>query len=392
MNGPTANCVTNVAVLGATGSIGRSTLDVIRTSKGRLRLIALSAHSRLKEAAALARECRPKWLVATSQAEAADFNWSSLVPDSTEVCLGEDAIERVIGESEVDCVVSAVVGSAGLRGTWAAAKAGKRLALANKESMVVAGPLVMREAKRMGATIIPVDSEHSAVFQAMSCGRREDVRRIVLTASGGPFRGWSLARMQDVTVADALQHPTWNMGTKITIDSATMMNKALEIVEARWLFGLEPDQIDVVVHPQSVVHSMVEFVDGSVVAQLGQPDMRLPIQYALTYPQRYECPVPRLDWSEAISFEFEPPDHDRFPALSLGYEVARSGGTAGAVVNAANETAVQRFLAGDLAFPEIVQICRSLLEQHHFEPEPNLEQLLKWDGWARQEVNKWIRA
>lgn len=254
----------------------------------------------------------------------------------------------------------------------------------------MAGPLAMDLAQRRGARIIPVDSEHSAVFQALQAGRREEVRRIVLTASGGPFRKYSRRQLEQVTVADALVHPTWEMGPKITVDSATMMNKALEIIEARWLFGLEVDQIGVVIHPQSVVHSLVEFVDGSLVAQLSPPDMKLPIQYALTWPDRLPGVAEKLDWEQAWSLEFEPADFDQFPALELGLEAARTGGTTGAVLNAANEAAVASFLAGDLKFTEIVPACRSVLEHHHFDPRPTLDQLIELDGWARREVSRWV--
>jgi 1-deoxy-D-xylulose-5-phosphate reductoisomerase len=254
----------------------------------------------------------------------------------------------------------------------------------------MAGPLVMQLAQKKGASILPVDSEHSAVFQALQAGRRDQLKRIILTASGGPFRKHSKQQLAQVNVQAALAHPTWDMGPKITVDSATMMNKALEIIEARWLFDLRPEQIDVVIHPQSVVHSMIEFVDGSVIAQMSPPDMKLPIQYALTYPDRWECPAPKLDFTEAISLEFEPPDLDRFPALQLGYEVARDGGTAGAVLNAANEAAVAGFLAGELPFLEIVSVCRSILEQHDFDANPTLERLVQLDAWARQEVSRWV--
>ena len=290
----------------------------------------------------------------------------------------------------VDVVVAAIVGSAGLRGTWAAVEAGKRVALANKETLVVAGPLVMSLAAARGATIVPVDSEHSAIFQLLTAGRRDQVRQVLLTASGGPFRRYSAAQMREVTVAEALDHPTWAMGPKITVDSATMMNKALEIIEARWLFDLDPDQIRVVIHPQSVVHSLVEFCDGSVAAQMSPPDMRLPIQYALTYPERQPGIAARFDWSQPQQLEFEPPDEERFPALGLGYEVARRGGTSGAVLNAANEAAVQQFLQGRLRFHEIVPAVQAVLQHHHFDPNPTLNDLMRLDAWARQEVSRWV--
>jgi 1-deoxy-D-xylulose-5-phosphate reductoisomerase len=378
----------NVAVLGSTGSIGRNTLEVIAASRGTLHGVALSAHSNLDLLVKQAREAHPRWIVAADPLSAATHDWSDL-PGDVELFVGSDGLEAVARHGEVDIVVSAIVGSAGLRGTWAAVEAGKTVALANKETMVVAGPLINELAHRTAARIVPVDSEHSAVFQALQAGRREEVKRIILTASGGPFRNHSAGQLAEVTIADALRHPTWSMGPKITIDSATMMNKAMEIIEARWLFDLRPDQIDVVVHPQSVVHSLVEFVDGSVIAQLGSPDMKLPIQYALTYPRRAICPATPLDFTKAMRLDFEPPDPERFPALELGLEVARAGGTAGAVLNAANEAAVALFRAGKLHFTEIVPRCRAVLEQHQFDPRPSLEQLFEVDRWARQEVIRW---
>jgi 1-deoxy-D-xylulose-5-phosphate reductoisomerase len=380
--------VANVTVLGSTGSIGRNTLEVIAASSGSLVGAALSAHSNLELLTEQAQRVRPRWVVAADPAAAASHDWSAL-PSGVQLLTGPEGLETVATDPDVQIVVAAIVGSAGLRGTWAAVAAGKTVALANKETMVVAGPLVTQLAQRTGARILPVDSEHSAVFQAMQAGRREEVKRVILTASGGPFRNHSLEQLAEVTIADALRHPTWTMGPKITIDSATMMNKALEIIEARWLFDLQPEQIDVVVHPQSIVHSLVEFVDGSVIAQLGSPDMKLPIQYALTYPRRQAGVATRLDFSKTMQLDFEPPDPDRFPALALGLEVARAGGTAGAVLNAANEAAVAKFRAGKLRFTDIVPSCRAVLEQHHFDPRPSLGQLLELDAWARQEVMRW---
>jgi 1-deoxy-D-xylulose-5-phosphate reductoisomerase len=263
------------------------------------------------------------------------------------------------------------------------------VALANKESLVVGGPLVTQLARRRQADLLPVDSEHSAVFQALQAGSRNEVRRVVLTASGGPFRNHRREELSKVTVAEALAHPTWNMGPKITIDSATLMNKALEIIEARWLFGLEAEQIGVAIHPQSIVHSLVEFVDGSVIAQMSPPDMKLPIHYALSWPRRTPSIAAKLDWSRAMQLTFEPPDFERFGALTLGLEVARSGGTAGAVLNGANEAAVAAFLAGKLGFDEVVPACRAVLENHNFDSQPTLDRLFELDAWARQEVSRW---
>jgi 1-deoxy-D-xylulose-5-phosphate reductoisomerase len=380
---------TNVAVLGSTGSIGCNALEVIASAGPRLRATGLAACTSTQLLAEQARTARPDWIVVADAAAAAEQDWSEL-PPSVERLTGGEALERAVQRADVDVVLSAIVGSAGLRSTWAAVEAGKTIALANKETLVVAGGLVSELAARRGAKILPVDSEHSAIFQAMQAGRREEVRRIILTASGGPFRTYSADRLEQVTVDEALAHPNWRMGRKITIDSATMMNKALEIIEARWLFGLEVDQISVVVHPQSIVHSMVEFVDGSVIAQLSPPDMKLPIQYALTYPDRVPGVAAKMDWTQIQRLDFEPPDLNRFPALQLGLDAARAGGTAGAVLNAANEAAVAGFLSGELRFTDIVPTCRNILEQHHFEPTPTLDRLIALDRWARQEVERWV--
>jgi 1-deoxy-D-xylulose-5-phosphate reductoisomerase len=300
--------------------------------------------------------------------------------------VGPEAVARLAADPDVDIVVSAIVGSAGLASTWAALEAGKTVALANKESLVVGGPWITRLAREKNATILPVDSEHSAVFQALRAGRREEVRRVILTASGGPFRTLPPEQLAKVSVREALAHPNWEMGPKITVDSATLMNKALEIIEARWLFDLKADQIAVMIHPQSIVHSMVEYKDGSVIAQLGPPDMKLPIQYALTWPERREGVAAKLDWSKAMELKFEPPDLERFGALRLGLEVAAAGGTAGAALNGANEAAVSAFLDGRIRFSEIVPACRSVLENHNFDPNPTMEQALETDQRAREEV------
>jgi 1-deoxy-D-xylulose-5-phosphate reductoisomerase len=381
----------NVAVFGSTGSVGTNALDVIAASDGRLRAVALSAHGQLERLLEQSQRLKPRWVIATDETVARRFDWSAL-PEETQLLTGADGLIQVAAAEGVDIVLAAIVGSAGLRSTWAALEAKKSVALANKEALVVAGPLVMRLATRRGAHVLPVDSEASAIFQALKAGRREEVRRIVLTASGGPFRDRSHEDLRQVTVDDALLHPTWDMGPKITIDSATMMNKALEVIESRWLFDLTVEQIEVVIHPQSMVHSFVEFVDGSVIAQIGPPDMKLPIQYALEYPNRQPGIGERLDWSARWRLEFEPADTERYPALELGYEVARAGGTSGAVLNAANEAAVQAFLEGELHFTEIVPACRSVLEAHPFEPEPTLQRLEELDRWARGEVTRWVCA
>lgn len=356
--------------------------------RDRTQVAGLTAHRRWQDLQKQAALFQPRRVV-VSDASLKEQIPRSAFSAKTEVVFGAEGIEALASDPEVDVVVAGIVGAAGLRGTWAAIEAGKRVCLANKETLVVAGPLVMDLARRSGATLVPVDSEHSAVFQALQSGRRQEVKRIVLTASGGPFRTWDAKRLQGVTPQEASAHPTWNMGPKITIDSATLMNKALEVIEARWLFDLDVDQIQVVVHPQSIVHSFVEFVDGSVMAQLSPPDMKLPIQYALTYPERTAGIAPKLDWSKAFQLDFSPPDLERFPALQLGFEVARRGGTCGAVLNAANEVAVERFLSGNLAFCDIPRACRAILDSHHFDPTPTLTELFRQDAWAREETRQW---
>jgi 1-deoxy-D-xylulose-5-phosphate reductoisomerase len=311
------------------------------------------------------------------------------LPAGTRLAIGPEALDDLVRSPEVDRVVSAIVGAAGLRSTWAAVEAGKTVALANKETLVMAGPLVMRLAEQTGARILPVDSEHSAIHQALRSGTPDEVTRIVLTASGGPFRSWPRESLVAATPAEALKHPTWSMGRKITIDSATMMNKALELIEARWLFGVPAEKLGVLVHPQSIVHSLVEFVDGSVMAQLSPPDMKLPIQYALSYPERCPGPARRFDFAQGMQLDFEPPDLTRFPAVRLGYEAAARGGTAGAVLNAANEEAVRGFLDGALRFTDIADVCARVLDEHPFQPDPSLDDVRRLDAWARQEVVKW---
>ncbi len=379
--------LTNIAILGSTGSIGCSTLDVVRACGDRLNVIGLTGHSNLELLARQATEFAPAVVVVSDDQRRSQFQLPS--DAATAVLAGQDGIVDLVTRDDVDVVVSAIVGSAGLRGTWAAIDAGKTIALANKETLVMAGPQVMQLAGDRGVSVLPVDSEHSAIFQAMQGGRPSEVQRIILTASGGPFRNHSLEQLADVTVQEALAHPTWEMGPKITVDSATMMNKALEIIEARWLFGLSIDKIDVVVHPQSIVHSMVEFCDASVLAQMSPPDMKLPIQYALSYPRRWQGTAQRLDLTRAFECEFIPPDYERFPALLLGREVAERGGSCGAVLNAANESAVAGFLDGRLKFTQIVSACRDVLNNHDYDPNPDLEQLIALDRWAREEILRW---
>ena len=374
-----------IAVLGSTGSIGTSCLDVVRSHPDKLRVVGLSIWQNTAQLEEQVREFGPQWSVVGCP----DALVSASLAGQVQLSRGNESLLHLVTRSNVDTVVSAMVGAAGLPVTLAAVEAGKRVAIANKESLVVAGSLITRRAAANGAAIFPVDSEHSAVFQCLQAGDRHAVRRIVLTASGGPFRGWSQTQQQTVTPEMALRHPTWEMGRKITVDSATMMNKALEIIEARWLFGLQADQISVMIHPQSVIHSFVEFVDGAVIAQHSPPDMRLPIQYALLYPERHPCPATQTNWLESQTLQLFPPDLDAFPALRLGFEAAKQGGTCGAVLNAANEVAVERFLNHQLSFTCITRLVQEVLNHHTYDVQPDLQQLLTADHWAREEAARW---
>jgi len=375
-----------VLVLGSTGSIGCSTLDVLTGLKDDWEVVGLAAGSRGQELACQANQWRPE-AIAIAQSDI-ESGLRSQLDYSPELFTGKDALVRLVESVDCDCVVCGVVGSEGLAGTIRAVELGRRIALANKEALVMAGSLIMPLAKQTGAVMIPIDSEHSAIFQALQAGRSEDVHKIYLTASGGPFRTWSSEAMDEITVEDALRHPTWQMGPKITIDSATMMNKALEIVEARWLFQCNTDQISVVIHPESIIHSLVEFQDGSIIAQMSTPDMRTPIQYALTYPERRICPSKRLNLTELGQLHLYPPDMDRFPALRLGYEVAEKGGTCGVVLNAANEAAVQLFRDGVIRFRDIARYSERVLQEHDYKESPMLNDLLVADRWAREEVTR----
>ena len=381
------NLLKNIAILGSTGSIGRNGLQVIESFSD-MNLFGISGHTSMKTLLHQAQQYQPSIVVCSNTAPSGLSDFPEIKGVKFET--GTQALVELAQHPEVDTVLAAIVGRAGLESTWAAIEAGKTIALANKETLVMAGSRVMQIAAQSGSQILPVDSEHSAIFQAMQSGQSREVQRVILTASGGPFRNFNSNQLKSVTVEQALTHPTWEMGKKITVDSATMMNKALEIIEARWLFGLAPEQIEVVIHPQSIVHSLVEFNDSSVVAQMSPPDMKLPIQYALTYPQRRPGPAPRLDFQKAMCLELEPADLERFPALQLGFDVARSGGTAGAVLNAANEAAVNAFLENQISFCDIVTACHDVLNQHEFETDPSLETLISMDLWARKEISKWI--
>jgi 1-deoxy-D-xylulose-5-phosphate reductoisomerase len=379
-----------IAILGSTGSIGTSALDVVDTLSDTLQIVALSSHSRTDLLIEQVERYRPAYAAVTGDEPTADQR-RRIEALGTTLLLGSAGLCEIARQSEVETVLLAVVGAAGVRVAMTSVALGKTLALANKETLVVAGSVLMPLARQTGATILPVDSEHSAIFQCLRSGRRSEVARVILTASGGPFRNVPLQQMRQATVADALKHPTWSMGAKVTIDSATMFNKALEIIEAAWLFDLSEEQIAVVVHPQSVVHSMVEFVDGSVIAQLSPPDMRTPIQYALTYPDRVAGRVDRMDWTKGASYDFAAPDLERFPSLRMGMDVVRQGGTSGAVLNAANEIAVQALQAGQIRLGMIYQVVERTMQSHRFQPTPSLDDLLEADRWARDHAAGLIR-
>jgi 1-deoxy-D-xylulose-5-phosphate reductoisomerase len=379
-----------VAVMGSTGSIGVSTLDVLSRHPDRFRAVALTAH---RNVARLREQCiayRPDWAVVGDSADAAKLSLelrSAGVP--TQVLSGAAALVRIAEHVEVDTVMAGIVGAAGLQSTLAAARAGKRILLANKEALVMSGPLFMQAVKAGGATLVPVDSEHNAIFQCMSGVARQGVSRVLLTASGGPFLRVGREALQGVTPDQACAHPRWVMGRKISVDSATLMNKGLELIEACLLFNLPAAQVDVVVHPQSIVHSLVEYCDGSMLAQLGNPDMRTPIAHALGWPDRISSGVESLDLFKAGRLDFEPPDLERFPCLQLARTAAEAGGTAPAVLNAANEVAVEAFLARKLAFVEIPRIIGAVLSEHSLgsaeSPEAmSLDDVLTADQWARR--------
>jgi len=378
----------NLAVLGATGSIGASTLDVMAGHPDRYRVFALTAHASADALLELCRVHRPRYAV-LSGVEANPALGRKFREVHVELLFGAAALEQVVADAACDAVMAGIVGAAGLASTLAAARAGKRVLLANKEALVMAGPLVMRVARDSGAQLLPVDSEHNAVFQCLSDVKA--VRRIVLTASGGPFRALPLERLDAVTPEQACAHPNWVMGRKISVDSATMMNKGLEVIEARWLFDLAPERIEVLIHPQSIVHSMVEYVDGSVIAQLSNPDMRVPIAHALAYPQRIASGARPLDLAALQDLSFERPDHQRFPCLPLAYAALRAGGTAPAALNAANEVAVQAFLAGRLPFGAIARVIEGTLDSMAVTQAETLPEILETDSLARRKAGERIQ-
>jgi 1-deoxy-D-xylulose-5-phosphate reductoisomerase len=378
--------VKRLAILGSTGSIGVQALDVAGRFPERFQVVALAAGRNAARALEQIARFRPRIVSMADEAAAREVRAGA--PAGVEVLAGDEGAIAVASHPDVDFVLAAISGGAGLRSTAAAIEAGKPIGLANKESLVLAGELLTARAEAKGVPILPVDSEHSAIHQSLVGHNRGEVRRLILTASGGPLRGVPAAELPGITPARALKHPNWSMGDKITIDSATLMNKGLEVIEARWLFGVEPRQIDIVVHPESIVHSMVEYIDGSMVAQLGVSDMRGPISYALGHPGRLPLELPPLDLARLGRLTFETPDPERFPAFTLAYRALERGGTAPAVLSGADEGAVAAFLAGRCRFTDIAEVCAATLEAHVAEPVRSVEQALAASDWGRRDAEK----
>ncbi|MBL7684996.1 MAG: 1-deoxy-D-xylulose-5-phosphate reductoisomerase [Deltaproteobacteria bacterium] len=379
-----------ISLLGSTGSIGTSTLDVVRKNPDRFQIVALACGRNIKLVIDQIREFKPE-SVSVQNPQDIPVLQEALGAQAPRLFSGEEGSVQVATHPEAHLVVSAIVGAAGLVPTLAGIRARKEIALANKETMVIAGELMNREAQANQVKILPVDSEHNAIFQALQGHQASDVRRMILTASGGPFREKSLEELKTVTVDQALKHPNWSMGPKITIDSASLMNKGLELIEARWLFEIPPEKIEVHVHPQSVVHSMVEYHDGSVIAQLGIPDMRIPIAYALSYPERIANDLPALNLFQVQNLSFYKPDLERFPCLKLAQQALSRGGTAPCVLNASNEIAVAAFLEKEIQFLEIAEMVAAVLKVHDLQDVQSLDQLIRVDAWAREEAKRWIK-
>jgi 1-deoxy-D-xylulose-5-phosphate reductoisomerase len=378
-----------LVILGSTGSIGRSALDVVARNSDRIEVVGLSTHSSIDLLLRQIDEFKPKYVGVVNEKAYSKFKNTFLIP-SVKLLDPDVALERLSSLEEADIILNAIVGAAGLGASLSAARAGKRLALANKESMVIGGELLNRTRKQTGAEIVPVDSEHSAVWQAMRAGKIDEVRRIILTSSGGPFRDWPLEQFRSITREQALKHPVWNMGPKITIDSATMMNKGLEVIEAAHLFELPPEKIEVVIHPQSIIHSMAEFIDSSIIAQISAPDMRLPISYSLFAPERVSSEIGRVDLAEIGNLTFEKPDFKKFPLLKEAYRVAETGGSLPAVFNAANEVAVDAFLNNDMEFHRIPDIVIKSLERHNPKTNPSYNDLMEADRQGREFAREMI--
>ena len=378
-----------LAVLGSTGSIGVNTLDIARRFENEFKVVALSAGTNIQLLREQIERFEPKAVSVLNEALAKALK-RKISPKKIEVLFGVEGLIQITTLPEIDLVVSALVGAAGLIPTISAIKAKKSVALANKESLVMAGKIIVEEARKNGVAILPVDSEHSAIFQTLAGRSKGEVKRIILTASGGPFLNLPYEKMKEVTSKEALHHPTWDMGRKVSIDSASLMNKGLEVIEARWLFGVSTEQIAVQIHPQSVVHSMVEYIDGSIVAQMGITDMRIPISYALSYPKRLRLDLPSLDLFHMDGLTFLPPDMERFPCLRLAYRSMEVGETMPAVLNAANEVAVNSFLEETIKFTDIPAIVETVMEDHQIKPLTTLDDALRVDQWAREKTKKLI--
>ncbi|WDV47731.1 1-deoxy-D-xylulose-5-phosphate reductoisomerase [Clostridiaceae bacterium M8S5] len=378
-----------ISILGSTGSIGTQALDVVRNYKD-LKVVALSANSNIELLEEQILEFKPKLVAVADESKALELR-DKMAAYNVEILGGMDGLIAVATEKDSEILLTSVVGMIGLKPTLEAIKEKKTIALANKETLVAAGQLVMKYAKENNVDIIPVDSEHSAIYQSLVSGKKSEINRIILTASGGPFRGKTKSELEDVTFIDALKHPNWSMGRKISIDSATLMNKGLEVIEAKWLFDVKAEEIDVVVHPQSIIHSMVEFVDGNIIAQLGPTDMRIPIQYALTYPKRTNSKVEKLDFMKIKELTFDRPDMETFPCLKLAFDALKAKGTMTAVLNAANEEIVNLFLEDKVRFNDIPVYIENTMSHHKNIKNPTLQDILQSDKWAREHIESQIR-
>ncbi len=382
----------NITILGSTGSIGVSALKIVSSNPEKYKIIGLSAGTNKDLLLHQIETFRPAAVAVMEESLATELKTRLPAGNAPEVFFGVEGFVRLATLESVDTVVSAMTGAAGLIPTYEAIKAGKVIALANKETMVMAGPLIMAEAKKRSVSILPIDSEHSAILQSLKGHMKEDLKRVILTASGGPFRDLSLDEMREVTAAQALRHPNWSMGPKITIDSATMMNKGLEVIEAKWLFDLEMDQIDILIHPQSILHSMVEYKDGSIIGQMGVPDMTVPIAYALSYPRHMSNDLTPLDLEKVGTLSFEKPDMNRFRCLDLALKAATKGGSMPAVLNGANEIAVDAFLKGTIGFLEIPDLIEKTMDAHTHSPAETIEAVMEADRWARETARGWLNS
>lgn len=382
--------VKRIVILGSTGSIGRQTLQVVEQFPDKLQVTGLSAGKNIELLEKQIRKYKPLTAAVWQEEKAAELKRRT-ADLQTEILAGEKGLVTLAAQPDAEMIVIALVGFSGLKPTLTALQAGKEIALANKEALVVGGELIMAEARSKNTVIRPIDSEHSAIFQCLQAGNPAEIRKIILTASGGPFLGWGKKELAGVQPAQALKHPNWKMGAKVTIDSATLMNKGFEVLEARWLFDLQLSQVDVVIHPQSIVHSMVEYIDGSIIAQMGLPSMLYPIQYALSYPERWTNDFPRLQWEEKRHLSFLSPDQEIFPCLRYAYQAGELGGTMPAVLNAANEIAVEKFLGGQMPFLHIPVLLETVMSRHALKVKPALEDIVRADAWGREEARRILK-